>query len=35
MLLQRQWIEAWKDGGSQVPTYISGPGSDKFMMSIK
>jgi regulator of protease activity HflC (stomatin/prohibitin superfamily) len=35
MLLQRQWIEAWKDGGSQVPTYISGAGSDKFMMTIK
>jgi len=35
MLLQRQWIEAWKDGGSKVPTYISGAGSDKFMMSIK
>jgi len=35
MLLQRQWIEAWKDGGSKVPNYISGAGSDKFMMSIK
>ena len=35
MLLQQKWIEAWKDGGSQVPNYISGAGSDKFMMSIK
>jgi len=35
MLLQQKWIEAWKDGGSKVPTYISGAGSDKFMMSIK
>ena len=35
MLLQQKWIEAWKDGGSQVPNYISGSGSDKFMMSIK
>lgn len=35
MLLQQKWIEAWKDGGSKVPNYISGAGSDKFMMSIK
>lgn len=35
MLLQEKWIEAWKSGGSKVPNYISGPGSDKFMLNIK
>lgn len=35
MLLQEKWIEAWKDGGSKVPNYISGSGGDKFMLNIK
>ena len=35
MLLQEKWIEAWKDGGSKVPNYISGAGSDKFTLNIK
>lgn len=34
MLLQQQWIEAWRRGGSQVPTYMAG-GGEKFMMNIK
>jgi regulator of protease activity HflC (stomatin/prohibitin superfamily) len=34
MLLQQQWIEAWRKGGSKVPTYMAG-GSEKFMMNIK
>jgi regulator of protease activity HflC (stomatin/prohibitin superfamily) len=34
MLLQQQWIEAWKHGGSKVPTYITN-GGEKFMMNIK
>jgi regulator of protease activity HflC (stomatin/prohibitin superfamily) len=34
MLLQQQWIEAWKYGGSKVPTYITS-GGEKFMMNIK
>ena len=35
LLLQQQWIEAWKAGGSKVPNYIGGPGGDKFMLNIK
>jgi len=34
MLLQQQWIEAWKHGGSKVPTYITS-GGEKFMMNVK
>ena len=34
MLLQQQWIEAWKYGGSKVPTYITS-GGEKFMMNVK
>jgi regulator of protease activity HflC (stomatin/prohibitin superfamily) len=34
MLLQQQWIEAWKYGGSKVPTYITN-GGEKFMMNMK
>ena len=34
MLLQQQWIDAWRKGGSQVPTYMAG-GGEKFMMNIK
>ena len=34
MLLQQQWIEAWKYGGSKVPTYITS-GGEKFMMNLK
>lgn len=34
MLLQQQWIEAWKSGGARVPTYITGNGGN-FMMNIK
>jgi regulator of protease activity HflC (stomatin/prohibitin superfamily) len=34
MLLQQQWIEAWRRGGSQVPQYITS-GGEKFMMNLK
>lgn len=34
MLIQQQWIEAWRAGGSKVPSYISGSGSDKFIMNM-
>jgi regulator of protease activity HflC (stomatin/prohibitin superfamily) len=35
LLIQNKWIEAWKAGGSQVPTYISGGAGEKFMLNIK
>jgi regulator of protease activity HflC (stomatin/prohibitin superfamily) len=35
MLINQQWIEAWKAGGSKVPTYISGSGGDKFILNMK
>lgn len=34
MLIQQQWIDAWKYGGSKVPTYIAN-GGERFMMNIK
>jgi regulator of protease activity HflC (stomatin/prohibitin superfamily) len=34
MLLQQQWIEAWKFGGSKVPTTIVGSGGEKYMFNI-
>ena len=34
MLLQQQWIEAWRRGGSQVPVYMAN-GGEKFLMNIK
>ena len=34
MLIQQQWIDAWKYGGSKVPAYITN-GGEKFMMNIK
>lgn len=34
MLLQQQWIEAWRRGGSKVPQYITSGGGN-FMMTIK
>jgi regulator of protease activity HflC (stomatin/prohibitin superfamily) len=34
MLLQQQWIEAWRKGGSKVPQYITSGGGN-FMMTIK
>ena len=34
MLIQQQWIEAWKYGGSKVPTYITSGGGN-FMMNLK
>lgn len=34
MLIQQQWIEAWRAGGAQVPTYMAG-GGEKFMMNMK
>lgn len=34
MLLQQQWIEAWRRGGSKVPTYMAN-GNEKFLMNIK
>jgi regulator of protease activity HflC (stomatin/prohibitin superfamily) len=35
LLIQQQWIEAWKHGGSQVPTYIGGEGGQRFMLNLK
>jgi regulator of protease activity HflC (stomatin/prohibitin superfamily) len=35
MLINQQWIEAWKAGGSKVPTYIGGSGGDKFILNMK
>jgi regulator of protease activity HflC (stomatin/prohibitin superfamily) len=34
LLIQQQWIEAWRAGGSKVPTYIGGSGGDKFMLNL-
>lgn len=33
-LLQQQWIDAWRAGGSLVPQYIQGSSAGNFMMSI-
>lgn len=33
-LLMREWIEAWKAGGSQVPTIVGG-GQNMFMLDLK
>lgn len=35
LLIQQQWIEAWKLGGSKVPSYISGSGGERFMLNVK
>ena len=35
MLINQQWIEAWRAGGSKVPTYIGGSGGDKFILNVK
>lgn len=35
MLINQQWIEAWKAGGSKVPNYIGGSGGDRFMLNMK
>ena len=35
MLINQQWIEAWRAGGSKVPTYIGGSGGDKFILNMK
>lgn len=29
-----EWISAWKEGGSQVPKFISGSGNSPFLMNI-
>jgi regulator of protease activity HflC (stomatin/prohibitin superfamily) len=34
MLLQQQWIEAWKAGGSNVPQFISGDAGKSFMINL-
>lgn len=34
MLVQMRWIEAWEEGGSKVPTYVTGNASN-FMMNLK
>jgi len=34
LLIQQQWIEAWRAGGSKVPTYIGGSGGDKFILNL-
>lgn len=33
-IVQLQWIEAWKSGGAQVPTFISGSGGQQFIMQM-
>lgn len=35
LLIQQQWIEAWKAGGSKVPSYIGGSGGEKFILNMK
>lgn len=35
LLIQQQWIEAWKSGGSKVPSYIGGSGGEKFILNMK
>lgn len=35
LLIQQQWIEAWRAGGSKVPNYIGSPGGDRFMLNMK
>ena len=35
LLIQQQWIEAWKLGGSKVPSYISGSSGERFMLNVK
>jgi regulator of protease activity HflC (stomatin/prohibitin superfamily) len=35
LLIQQQWIEAWKAGGSKVPSYIGGSGGERFMLNVK
>lgn len=30
----KQWIEAWKAGGSQVPSTIAGGSSDQFILNL-
>jgi regulator of protease activity HflC (stomatin/prohibitin superfamily) len=34
LLIQQLWIEAWKEGGSQVPSYITN-GGERFMLNMK
>lgn len=33
-IVQLEWISAWKEGGSQVPTVISGSNGQMFMMNL-
>ena len=35
LLVQMRWIEAWQEGGSHVPTYVTGAAGNSFMMSMK
>lgn len=35
LLVQMRWIEAWQEGGSNVPTYVTGAAGNSFMMSMK
>jgi regulator of protease activity HflC (stomatin/prohibitin superfamily) len=35
LLIQQQWIEAWKAGGSKVPSYIGGSGGERFILNVK
>jgi regulator of protease activity HflC (stomatin/prohibitin superfamily) len=34
LLLQQEWIEAWKAGGSNVPQFISGDAGKSFMINL-
>ena len=33
-IIELEWIQAWKQGGSQVPSVITGNGGQMFMMNI-
>jgi regulator of protease activity HflC (stomatin/prohibitin superfamily) len=33
LLIRQQWIEAWREGGSKVPSTVVGSGSSNFLLS--
>lgn len=35
LLVQMRWIEAWEEGGANVPTYVAGSGGSQFLMNVK
>jgi regulator of protease activity HflC (stomatin/prohibitin superfamily) len=34
LLVQMRWIEAWEKGGSAVPSYTTGSGSNQFLLQL-